>query len=225
MSSEQPGFGGRPDYGSPHYGPAANQPPQYAAPQQQSPQYAAPQYGAQPGQYPPQGQPVPGWNGGPATQRQSFPAPQVAVVPRPVSVTMSSVLTVTAGLQALGVVAMIWLFIAAGAGSLDATDEVEGPIFHILERANLALTNGLAAPLLGFPAAGFVVGFLVLIRANWSRILSTALGLGAAGWMIVWRLNQLNLVAVPILYIAISVLLLWLPGNNRWYRGQSRSTP
>lgn len=138
---------------------------------------------------------------------------------------MSSVLTVTASLQALCAVAMVWLFIAAGAGTLNPSDSLEGPIFHILERANLALTNGLAVPLLGFPAAGFIVGFLVLIRGRWSRILATALGVSATVWLVVWRLTQLNLVAVPIVYIAISVLLLWLPGNKRWYRGDLQTGP
>ena len=214
MSSEQPGFGyGRPQYASSPY----NSPP--SGPMQPGPMQPGP---IQPNPYEPQMQPPAGWQpGGPP--QLSYPAqPSQDANRRPVAVTLSCLLTVTASLQAVCAIAMVWLFIAAGAGSLDPTDPTEGPLFHILERANLALTNGLAAPLLGFPAASLIAGFLLLNRANWSRILNTVLGVAASVWMIIWKLDQPTLVAVPITYIAFCVLLLWLPGSNHWYR---RSTP
>lgn len=136
-------------------------------------------------------------------------------------VTLSGLLTVTASLQAVCAVAMIWLIIYAGVDTFDPTNPSEGPLFHILERANLSLANGLAAPLLGLPAVATVAGLLVLIRANWTRILSTALGLGTSVWLTVWQLHRIQLVAVPICYIAVCVLLLWLPAANAWYRRRS----
>lgn len=168
--------------------------------------------------------------GGPPPQAPAWPYPPVPPVPsglpeevpRPFALTVSGVLTVTAGLQVACLVGFVWLVLWAGSSSLDLRDPLEAGLAHTLNRGSLALGQGLWLPLLGFPLAATVLGFLVLIRTAWPRVALTALGVGAIAWMAWWRLDELGWVAVPAGYVALCVALLWTPAVSGWLRTRPR---
>lgn len=159
----------------------------------------------------------------PAPAAAPAPAPLPEEEPRPFPLTVSAVLTVAAGLQATFLVGFVWLVLWVGASSLNLQDPVEAGLAHTLNRGSLAFGQGLWLPLLGFPLASVVLGFLVLIRTPWPRVALTVLGLGAIAWMAWWRLDQLLWVAIPAGYVALCLLLLWTPGVSRWLRTRPHS--
>lgn len=131
-------------------------------------------------------------------------------------------LTAAAGIQGVTAVAFCWLVMYAGASSANYDDQIEGGFGLLLNRADLALRQGLWLPLLGFPAASAVLGFLLPIRAAWPRIAVTVLGAGAITWMLVWRWGSVAWVLAPVGYIALCVLLTWTPGVTAWLRARPR---
>ncbi|SDD59829.1 hypothetical protein SAMN04489747_1321 [Auraticoccus monumenti] len=158
----------------------------------------------------------------PSEETRPGAAPLGLEEPRPFALTASAVLTVTAGLQVACLVGFVWLVLWVGSGSLNLQDPLEAGLAHTLNRGSLALSQGLWLPMLGFPLAATVLGFLVLIRTPWTRVALTVLGLGAVAWMAWWRLDQLAWVAVPAGYVTLCVVLLWTPGVSRWLRTRPR---
>ncbi|MVA75360.1 hypothetical protein GC722_04850 [Auraticoccus sp. F435] len=111
----------------------------------------------------------------------------------------------------------------AGASAFDYREPTEAALYHLLNRGHLALQQGLWLPLIGFPLAAAVVGFLLPLRAAWPRVAATVLGVAATAWMVVWRSDALQWVLVPAGYVALCVLLLWTPGVTRWLRTRPRT--
>jgi len=141
-------------------GPAASAPPPSAPPMSHSDQVAP-------------GQPFSPGAVWPAPQHQPFQAyatvrptavPQLPVR-RPVFVGMAATMAVTASLQWICALAFLWLVATAGARQL-GTSGVDGAIFHLLNRFDDRLLDGLAWPLFGFPLASGVAGLGVSVRCR-----------------------------------------------------------
>lgn len=186
------------------------------------PQFAAPT--AQPplsdhqlSQLPPPWSPPP-WSPQPSSAQpwSPPPGPRPVVEQRPAVVAIAATLAVVAALQFVCVLGLAWVTATAGADQLATTGQ-EGGLFHILQRFNYRMLDGLAWPLFGFPVASFVTGLLLLVRRSWTRLLHTGLGLAALGWSAFWLRDHLLWWVSAALYVAVACLLLWTPAANRWY--------
>lgn len=154
----------------------------------------------------------PPWSPPPSPTAPNRPA----LEQRPAVVAIAATLAVTAALQFVCVLGLAWVTATVGADQLDTTGS-EGGLFHILQRFNYRMLDGLAWPLFGFPVASFVTGLLLLVRRPWTRLLHTGLGVVALGWSAFWLRDDLLWWVSPALYVAIGCLLLWTPAANRWY--------
>ncbi len=143
------------------------------------------------------------------------------VVERPAGIALGATLAVTAGLQWCCGLALVWLTTVAGVAEFDRAGE-QGALFHMLNRFNYRMLDGLAWPLFGFPLVSVVTGFLVLRARPWTRLVHSALGLVALAWSGWWLRDHLVWWAVVALYIALAVGVLWTPTASRWY-GRQRS--
>jgi hypothetical protein len=135
---------------------------------------------------------------------------------RPGVIAMAATMAVTASLQWICALSFAWLVARAGVGGLD-TSGVDGGIYHILNRFNDRLLDGLAWPLYLFPAVSFVLGFVLLARRQWARWAFTLCGALALGWSAWWLRSNLVWWLAPAVYIAVSVLIVWTAAANRWY--------
>lgn len=177
------------------------------------------------------GSPVPGYGPSPLNDEQLqqlppplpptgypgfTPAPQ-----RPVGVGLATTLAVTASLQWICGLSLLWLVAAVGADTLSRSG-TEGAVFHMLHRFDLRMSDGLAVPLYLLPFASLLTGFLILSQRPWTRIAHTAVGLVALGWSAWWLQHQLEWWAVGALYILLGCLVLWTPSASRWYAKQPR---
>uniref|UniRef100_UPI001E576738 hypothetical protein n=1 Tax=Desertihabitans aurantiacus TaxID=2282477 RepID=UPI001E576738 len=151
---------------------------------------------------------------------QALPGPGAAPAQRPFALTVSAVLTVTAGLQVAGAVAFVWLLLTALTSALDYQDPIESGLYHLLTRASLSLQQGLWVPLIGLPLLAVVAGFCLPVRRAWPRLVTTVLGAGAVAWLLWWQPDQLVWLSVPVGYIALCVLLLWTPAVTGWLRSR-----
>ncbi len=196
----------QPQFVPPAGGPAAHSHPFPAQPYAAHPLPAQP-YAAQP--FP--AQPFP------ATAQ---PAP-TQVDQRPAVIGMAATLCVTASLLWIGALSLAWLFALAGEQALaDSGSDVDTRAVLLLNHFSARLLDGLAIPLYLIPLASAVVGFLVLVRAQWGRLAFTAMGVLALAWTAWWLRSDLIWFVVPAAYIAITVLIVWTPAASRWYRGR-----
>ena len=182
------------------------------------PQFTAPGAGS--------GGEVPG-NGSPSLSDQQIrrlppplppgahPAP-AAAPQRPVGIGLATTLAVTASLQWICGLTLLWLAAVAGADSLSRSG-TEGAVFHLLHRFDVRMSDGLAGPLYLLPLASLLTGLLILSQRPWTRIAHTAVGLVALGWSAWWLQDHLEWWAVGAVYIAIGCLVLWTPSASRWY--------
>lgn len=143
---------------------------------------------------------------------------------RPAVIGLAATLAITASLQWVCALSFCWLLATAGTQQL-GTSGVDGGVYHILNRFNDRLLDGLAWPLYLFPAASFVLGFLLLARRSWARLTFTLVGAGALAWSAWWLRNDLVWWLAPAGYIAIAVLVLWSAPANRWYGWKPASAP
>jgi hypothetical protein len=147
------------------------------------------------------------------------PAP-AASPQRPVEIGLATTLAVTASLQWICGLTLLWLAAVAGADSL-STSGTEGALFHLLHRFDVRMSDGLAVPLYLLPFASMLTGFLILSQRPWTRIAHTAVGLVALGWSAWWLQDHLGWWAVVALYILIGCLVLWTPRASRWFGRQA----
>ena len=168
---------------------------------------------------------------------QPFPAPASAEWPttaphtrserlpqRPGVVGLSATLAATASLQWIVVLSFFWLIATAGAAQL-STSGVDGGIYHILNRFNYRMLDGLAWPLYLFPVVSFVLSMLLLARRSWARLAFTLTGAAAIAWSAWWLRADLLWWLGPAGYIAVAVVILWTTEANRWYAWRPTSDP
>ena len=191
------------------------------------PQFTAPRGGSGAG-------PVPG-NGSPSLSDQQlrqlppplppsgYPAPATAPQ-RPVGIGLAATLAVTASLQWICGLTLLWLAAAAGADTLSRSG-TQGAVFHLLHRFDIRMSDGLAVPLYLLPLASLLTGLLILSQRPWTRIAHTGVGLVALGWSAWWLQDHLEWWAVGALYIVIGCLVLWTPSASRWYGRQTGHVP
>jgi hypothetical protein len=166
-----------------------------------------------------------------------FPGPSpVAVVPAPVTaargpwspaaagppqrpavIALGSSLAVVASLQWICGLSLFWVVATVGTGAFAQIGD-NGAVFHILNRFNYRMLDGLALPLYLFPLASFVTGFLVLSRRRWARTVHTALGLVALAWAAWWLRDDLLWWFSAAWYVVVACLVLWTPAATAWYR-------
>ena len=135
---------------------------------------------------------------------------------RPATITLATTLAVTASLQWLCGLSLLWLLASSGTRSL-AQAGSEGVIFHLLNRFDDRMLDGLALPLYGFPLLSFVTGTLVPVQRPWTRLAHTAVGLAALAWSAWWLRDNLFWWVVAATYITLSCVFLWTPAATRWY--------
>lgn len=185
------------------------------------------------------GQPVPGWPTFTAPtylppplsdlQLQQLPPPAPTPAPtfgrpgapatgqqRPAVIAIAATLAVTAALQWICALGLLWVTATVGAADL-GQQGAEGGLFHILNRFNYRLVDGLAWPLFGFPLLSLVTGFLILSGRAWTRIAHTAVGVLALSWSAWWLRDDLAWWFAPACYVAIACLILWTPAATRWF--------
>ena len=149
------------------------------------------------------------------------PWPPVAVAggppQRPAVIALGSSLAVVASLQWICGLSLFWVAATVGTGAFAQIGD-NGAVFHILNRFNSRMLDGLALPLYLFPLASFVTGFLVLSRRRWARAVHTALGLAALAWAAWWLQDSLLWWFSAAWYVVVACLVLWTPGATDWYR-------
>ena len=207
--------------------------PGYAPPPQGAPHFRAPGE-----DHPPA---LPGWAqqpSGPATDGPSRPAP-AAEVPlevlrslpaptapgaeptrppqRPAVIALGCTLAVLGSLQWVCALSLLWVTASVGTGAFAEVND-DGAVFHILNRFNYRMLDGLAVPLYLFPVASIVTGFLVLSRRPWTRAAHTAVGVVALAWAAWWLQNQLLWWFSAAWYVVVACLVLWTPAASAWYR-------
>jgi hypothetical protein len=196
------GYGGElQSYGQRHASPGSYEPPPFPPPV------------PWPSQPPPVAQPA----AVPVTPAHPAQLPQ-----RPGVVGLAATMAATASLQWVCVLSFLWLVATAGAAQL-STSGVDGGIYHILNRFNYRMLDGLAWPLYLFPVISFVLSFLLLARRSWARLAFTLTGAAAVLWSAWWLRDELLWWLGPAGYIAASVVVLWTGEANRWYAWQPAS--
>ncbi len=192
--------------------------PQYRAPQFPAPQSPAPQLPAPGAQ-----QPVP-----PEVLR-SLPTPLAPWPPRPAGppqrpavIALACTLAVMGSLQWICALSLLWVTASVGAGAFAEVND-NGALFHILNRFNYRMIDGLAVPLYLFPLASIVTGFLLLSRRPWTRTLHTAVGAAALAWSAWWLREDLLWWFSAAWYVVVACLVLWTPAATAWYRWRQYS--
>jgi hypothetical protein len=186
-----------PPSGAPHF--QAPPPPSPAPPYAPGPNLPAPVQPPAPGPYRPVG-PTPG---GP---------PQ-----RPAVIALACSLAVVASLLWICGLSLLWVTATIGTATFAEIGD-NGAVFHILNRFDSRMLDGLAVPLYLFPLAGFTTGFLLLSRRAWTRTLHCAVGLVALAWAAWWLQDNLLWWFSAAWYIVVACLVLWTPGATAWYR-------
>ncbi|MFP5282040.1 MAG: hypothetical protein ACLGIF_01155 [Actinomycetes bacterium] len=191
--------------GSPPFPPVSPGPPQFTAPPASRPYPTPPSAG-----------PYLGY-GVTAPPIVSMPSASAPPPQRPGVVATASTLAITASLQWVCVLAFAWLVAVAAVGNL-GVEGPEGAVYHLFNRLQERMLDGLAWPLFGFPLASFVTGFLVLAQRPWTRVAHTVVGVAALAWSAWWLHANLVWWLVPATYILLACLILWTPAATRWYR-------
>ncbi len=148
----------------------------------------------------------------PALAPEPVRAPQ-----RPAGITMACTMAVMASLQFICVLGFAWLVAYVGREQFNPADPGEGPIYHLLNRFQLRLMEGLAWPLFVIPGLTLIVSFLVLIRRGWGRAIFTLLGIASLSWSAWWLRFDLRWWIAPAVYIAFCCVIVWTPSASRWY--------
>lgn len=129
---------------------------------------------------------------------------------------MATTLAVTGSLQFLAALTLLWLIAVAGNDEL-GTSGADGVMFHLLNRFDDRMVDGLAWPLYGFPLAALVLGFLLPTRSPWTRIALSALGLVAVAWLAWLFRSNVTWLVVPAVYIGFTSGITWTAAASRWY--------
>jgi hypothetical protein len=147
------------------------------------------------------------------------PAPPTAAGPpqRPAVIALACSLAVVASLLWVCGLSLLWVTAVIGTGTFAQIGD-NGAVFHILNRFNYRMLDGLAIPLYLFPLASFTTGFLILSRRRWTRALHTAVGLVALAWAGWWLQDNLLWWFSAAWYVVVACLVLWTPGATAWYR-------
>lgn len=190
-------------------------PPPYGAPQFQPPHAQGPYA------HPPPAQPAPTLYQVVAPTGPYPPAPPVVAGPpqRPAVIALAATLAVTASLQWICGLSLLWVTAVIGTSTFDQLGD-NGAVFHILRRFEYRMLDGLALPLYLFPLASLVTGFLVLSQRLWARLAHTAVGLLALAWGAWWLQDNLLWWFSGAWYVVVACLVLWTPGATAWYRGR-----
>jgi hypothetical protein len=200
--------------------------PGYAPPPSGVPQFQAPGAGGHPSAgYGPPGQP--GYPGLSALPPPPLPgtAPGPTGPPqRPAVIALACTLAVMGSLQWICGLSLLWVTATVGAGAFAEVND-NGAVFHILNRFNYRMLDGLAVPLYLFPLASVVTGFLVLSRRPWTRAVHTAVGLVALIWAAWWLQDDLLWWFSAAWYVVVACLVLWTPGATAWYRWRGDDRP
>lgn len=199
-----------PPYGAPQFQPPHVHPPQAQNPYAQN-LYAQPvpslyQVVAAPGTYP------------------SGPQAPAGPPQRPAVIALASTMAVTASLQWICGLSLLWVTAAVGSSTFDQLSD-NGAVFHILRRFEDRMLDGLALPLYLFPLASLVTGFLVLSQRPWTRLVHTVAGLVALGWAGWWLQDNLLWWFSAAWYVVVSCLVLWTPGATAWYHWRRDERP
>ncbi len=189
-----------------------------------APQFRPPGYPPAPSPYGSPPAPTPYPASYPAPYTAQHPAPAIPrPMPRPAVVTLAATMAVTASLQWICALSFAWVVATAGAASLETTEaDVEGSLFHILNRFHYRMVDGLAWPLYLIPLVSFFLGFVVLAPRPWARWGLTLVGLVALGWSAWWLRHDLIWWLPAALYVIVACLVLWTPGATAWYRARGR---
>lgn len=205
-----------PPHGAPQFEPPPSSfrpatTPAAPAPALWSPVPVAQPYPSQPQQppYPQQAQRPP--QHGPAA-----PAPG-ALPQRPAVIALGCTLAVVASLQWVCALSLFWVAAAVGTSTFDEVGD-NGALFHILNRFDDRMADGLAVPLYLFPLASLTTGFLVLSRRPWTRLVHTIVGLAALLWGLWWLQGELLWWFSGAWYVVVACLVLWTPAASAWYR-------
>jgi hypothetical protein len=198
-------------------------PPPYGAPQFQPPHVTHPHVQAPPG---------PSSYGQPAPARYPVVAPAYPSGPplrggppqRPAVIALAATLAVTASLQWICGLSLLWVTAAVGSSTFDQQGD-NGVTFHMLRRFEDRMLDGLALPLYLFPLASLVTGFLVLSRRPWTRLAHTVVGLVALAWAAWWLRDDLLWWFSGAWYVVVGCLVLWTPGATAWYRWRQDERP
>ncbi len=140
-----------------------------------------------------------------------------ALLQRPAGVGTASTLAITASLLFVCGLGLLWLVAYSITSSFDAAQDDQAVIFHIAERFQLRLTQGLAIPLFGFPVLGTVAGFLVLVQRSWARWVFTAVGVLSLAWSAWWLRSSLPWWVPALVYVGTAVGIVWTAAASRWY--------
>jgi hypothetical protein len=137
--------------------------------------------------------------------------------PMPAAIPVTICMTVTAGLLWPCALAAAWLLALAGEQELGGSNaDLDIRTVLLLNHFSARLLDGLAWPLFGFPLVAVVLAFLLVIRRPWPRIAYTAWGALTLGWLAWWLQDNLLAALSPAVYIAVAVLLVWLPSVTAW---------
>jgi hypothetical protein len=147
------------------------------------------------------------------------PAPPTVAGPpqRPAVIALACSLAVVASLLWICGLSLLWVTAVIGTGTFAQIGD-NGAVFHILNRFNYRMLDGLAVPLYLFPLASFTTGFLILSRRRWTRTLHTVVGLVALAWAAWWLQDNLLWWFSAAWYVVVACLVLWTPGATAWYR-------
>ena len=118
---------------------------------------------------------------------------------------------------------LLWLVAFSVTASFDVAQDDQAVIFHLAERFQLRLTQGLAVPLFGFPLLATVTGFLVLVQRSWARLLFTAAGVLALGWSAWWLRYGLGWWVPGFVYVAVACSVVWTRSASHWYAAGDRA--
>ena len=145
-------------------------------------------------------------------------APTVAGPPqRPAVIALACSLAVVASLLWICGLSLLWVTAVIGTGTFAQIGD-NGAVFHILNRFNYRMLDGLAVPLYLFPLASFTTGFLLLSRRPWTRTLHSVVGLVALAWAAWWLQDNLLWWFSAAWYVVVACLVLCTPGATAWYR-------
>lgn len=198
-------------------------PPPYGVPQFQPP--AAPADPQQPGGLLPWGPAPASYLPGPGVPYPPpyhpdlrFAGPVGGGLPqRPAVIALAVTLAVVASLQWICALSLLWVSAAVGTSTFDQVGD-NGALFHILNRFDDRMLDGLAVPLFGFPLASLVTGFLVIKRRPWTRLVHTLVGVAALAWAAWWLRDNLLWWFSAAWYVVVACLVLWTPAASAWYR-------
>ena len=136
---------------------------------------------------------------------------------RPAVIALACSLAVVASLLWICGLSLLWVTATIGTATFAEIGD-NGAVFHILNRIDSRMLDGLAVPLYLFPLASFTTGFLILSRRAWTRTLHCAVGLGALAWAAWWLQDNLLWWFSAAWYVVVACLVLWTPGATDWYR-------